>query len=253
MSLALTRQLRRLGQKMRLMVSRGVVDAVDDSKKCQALRMSLLADEVSEDVEHFQDYGYTSVPFQDAEGLFFAVGGDRAHGVVLGVIDRGKRPLNLAAGDVCLYTDKGERVYLDRVADVVRLGSKTGAEFLVQGTTFRTNQTTMNNALGTGFTNTAGALGMVAIALGFTTTALVAASLSAFCLTIANDAAFVATYPGIAGGAAALKTVCDNAAAPLAAAATACTYVGTQNTNMAGAVSTFESGGNYLSTKTATE
>lgn len=114
------------------MISRGVVKVVNDSLKCQGLQVALLSDELQDDVERFQEYGFTSTPFTDAEALFLSVGGNRAHGIVVCVTDRRYRPKDLNAGDVCLYTDKGERVYLDRVNDIVHIGAKSGAEFIAQ-------------------------------------------------------------------------------------------------------------------------
>lgn len=117
-------------RKARLMISRGVITAVNDALKCQGVQISLLADEASDDVEHFQEYGFTSHPYNEAEGLFLAVGGNRAHGIVACVHDRRYRPLNLGEGDVCLFTSQGERVYIEDAGDLVHLGAKSGAEFV---------------------------------------------------------------------------------------------------------------------------
>jgi phage baseplate assembly protein V len=112
------------------MIARGVIDRVNDALKCQGVQISLLADETRDNVEHFQEYGFTSHPLSGAEGLFLAVGANRSHGIVACVTDRRHRPLNMGEGDVCLYTDKGERVYIESIADIVHLGAKSGAEFV---------------------------------------------------------------------------------------------------------------------------
>ena len=44
------------------MVSRAVIKMVDDSLKMQGVQISLLAGEVAEKVERFQEYGFTSHP-----------------------------------------------------------------------------------------------------------------------------------------------------------------------------------------------
>ena len=121
-----------LARRVSLIVSRGVVTLVNDALKCQGLQVELVADELQDDVEHFQEYGFTHHPFVGAEALFFSVGGVRSHGIIACVTDRRHRPLNLGEGDVCLYTDAGERVYLDRTGDIVNLGARTGAEFVAQ-------------------------------------------------------------------------------------------------------------------------
>lgn len=125
----LRRLLNPLGRRIRLLISRGVVDLVNDSLKCQGLQVSLLADEVR-DAERFEDYGMTSHPESGAEVLFLSVGGNRSHGIVARVLDRRYRPLNMDEGDVCLYTRNGERVYLDDSGDIVNLGAKSAADFV---------------------------------------------------------------------------------------------------------------------------
>jgi len=112
-----------LKRKVSLMVGRAVLKAVDDSKKVQTVKAALLSDEVSEDVERYQEYGFSSVPFAESEAVVVFVGGNRAHGIVVATDDRARRPKNLTEGDVVLYTDKGVRLKLDTTADEVLLGS----------------------------------------------------------------------------------------------------------------------------------
>ncbi len=128
-----------IAQKVRLAVSRGVVELVNDSLKCQSLQVSLLADEVQDEVEHFQEYGFTSVASQGAEALFLSVGGSRSHGIVACVTDRRIRPLDLLEGDVCLFTADGERVYIEKAADIVHLGAKVADDFLAKQTETEAN------------------------------------------------------------------------------------------------------------------
>jgi phage baseplate assembly protein V len=124
------RMLDPIAQRVRLMVSRAVIKIVDDSLKCQGLQVSLLADEVRDDVERFQEYGFTSVPEAGAEAVFVSVGGNRAHGIVVATEDRRYRIKDLDPGDVCLYTREGERVFLDDSADLVHLGAKAATDFV---------------------------------------------------------------------------------------------------------------------------
>lgn len=121
-----------LAKRIRLMVSRGVVKLVNDSLKCQGLQVQLLADELRSGVERFEDYGFTSHPYENAEVLYLSVGGNRSHGVAVRVFDRRYRPTDMDEGDVCLFTDDGERVYLDKSTDFVNLGAKAAADFIAQ-------------------------------------------------------------------------------------------------------------------------
>ena len=54
--------MERVRQLMRDGVARAVLNVVDDEGNMQRVQISLLEDEVIDDVERFQDYGFTSVP-----------------------------------------------------------------------------------------------------------------------------------------------------------------------------------------------
>ena len=117
------------------LVARAVVKLVTDSTKLQALQLAILTGEVRDGVERFQEYGLTSVPFADAEAVVLFVGGRRDHGLVLAVDDRRYRVKDLAPGEVALYDDEGQRVWLKRgrivvTAPEVRLGSDSAAQFV---------------------------------------------------------------------------------------------------------------------------
>lgn len=96
------------------MVSRAVVKLVNDGTKLQALQLALLDGETRDQVERFQQYGFTSVPQQGAEGVVLFIGGDRAHGVVVAVDDRRYRLKGLQNGEVAVYTDQGDSIVLKR-------------------------------------------------------------------------------------------------------------------------------------------
>ena len=97
-------------------MARGVVSAADGTKKMRAVQVRLLADEVRDDLEHVEPYGFTSEPKDDelpeAFALFF--GGDRSHGIVFCVADRRFRLKNMKPGEVAIYDDLGQKVYLTR-------------------------------------------------------------------------------------------------------------------------------------------
>ena len=94
-----------LERRVRLMVARGVLELVDDSTSGQTLQLTLLADEVRDDIEHFHPYGLTSVPPVGSEALVMFVGGSRDHGIAAVVTDRTTRPTGLDAGEVALHKD----------------------------------------------------------------------------------------------------------------------------------------------------
>ena len=83
--------------------------------------MRLLADEVRDDLEHVEPYGFTSEPLDDEQPEAFAAffGGDRSHGIVFCIADRRYRLTKLKAGEVALYDDQGQKVHLTRDGIVV--------------------------------------------------------------------------------------------------------------------------------------
>lgn len=115
---ALSRSLGRLigplKRRILLLVARGVVELVNDGLKVQGLQVSLLAEELRDGVERFQEYGFTSHPHPGAEAVVVFQGGDRSHGLAIAVDDRRYRLKGLAAGEVALYTDEGDRAHFKR-------------------------------------------------------------------------------------------------------------------------------------------
>jgi phage baseplate assembly protein V len=102
------------GRRVANMISRCVLALVDDKAKMQTVQLRLLADEVKDGVEHFQMYGFTSVPFDGAEGVAVFVGGGRDHGIVVCIDDRRYRLTQLKQGEVALYTDEGAKLVFHR-------------------------------------------------------------------------------------------------------------------------------------------
>lgn len=96
------------------MLARGTVVLVDALKKMQSLQMRLTADELKDNAEHFEPYGFTSNPLAGAEVLTVFIGGDRSHAVVLVVADRRYRIQSLKPGEVAIYTDEGDKIHFKR-------------------------------------------------------------------------------------------------------------------------------------------
>lgn len=109
-----SRLLAPLARRIRLMTSRCVITLIDDAAKLQGAQVMLLADEVGDQVERFQNYGFTSVPKPGAEGIYLALGGDRKHGVLVAVDDRRFRLKSLADGEVAMYSDEGDSIVFKR-------------------------------------------------------------------------------------------------------------------------------------------
>lgn len=132
--------------RLRGMVSRAVVSLVNDSLKMQSLQVTLMADQTPDDAEHFQNYGFTSVPFAGAEGIALAVGGSTGHTVVINVDDRRYRLKNLPGGEVALYDDIGQKIHLTRTGIVI---SGSGLPISITNTSSVTIDTPKTTCMGT--------------------------------------------------------------------------------------------------------
>jgi phage baseplate assembly protein V len=117
------------------LVARAVVTLVNDTAKMQTLQLGLLADEALDAAEHWQPYGVTYKPHAGAEALVLAVGGHRAHSVVIACADRRYRLTGLEDGEVALYSDEGDKVHLKRgrvievVTETLNISASTAVNF----------------------------------------------------------------------------------------------------------------------------
>jgi hypothetical protein len=110
--------LRPLATRIGNTVARGVVKLVDDSKKMQLVQIGVLAGEPIDGAEHFQSYGFTSVPLEAAEHVTLFPNGDRSHPIVVAIPDRRYRPTNGKPGEVTLYHYKGAKVRMLESGDI---------------------------------------------------------------------------------------------------------------------------------------
>jgi phage baseplate assembly protein V len=111
---AMRRAMGPLARSIGMMVGRGVVQVVDDAGGCQLVQLSLLYNELRDQVERMQEYGFTSNPLPGAEAVMVCVGGERAHGLIVALGDRRFRLKALQPGEVALYTDEGDKIVLKR-------------------------------------------------------------------------------------------------------------------------------------------
>lgn len=103
-----------LTQRVLHIVVRGIASTIDDEKKMQLIQLAAMADETLDDIERFQNYGFTSHPKPGAEAIGLSIGGDRGHTVVIAVDDRRFRLTALEEGEVAIYDDQGQKVHLAR-------------------------------------------------------------------------------------------------------------------------------------------
>lgn len=140
-----------LWRTVQLMASRCLLDSVDDDKSIQVIKVQLLADE-SDEVERFQNFGFSSVPLTLSEGIVLAIGGAREHLVALAVDSSDTRPTGSNPGSSVQYDAVGSKMECDGQggtnvectvkheikAPFVDIGSGGSKEFALNGLTFQT-------------------------------------------------------------------------------------------------------------------
>lgn len=99
-------------------LARGVLSNVDDDDGMQVVQVDLLDSETRDELDRFQNYGFTSKPRKDAEALVMFVGGKRDNGIVFAVEDRRYRITSLEDGEVCVYNDTGAKMLFKANGDV---------------------------------------------------------------------------------------------------------------------------------------
>ncbi|MGR6980802.1 phage baseplate assembly protein V [Testudinibacter sp. P27/CKL/0425] len=114
----LNRLLSPIKRGLKLMVSRAVVSIVTDSLARQNLQLRLQSDEVADDVERFQNYGFSSFP-KAGEAIVLSVGGKRSHLVAIVVDDKGVRPTALKSGDTVVYHAEGHQLLLTENGEAI--------------------------------------------------------------------------------------------------------------------------------------
>lgn len=113
-------------RRLSLIVTRAVLTLVNDSPQLQEAQARLLAGEVMDGLERFQQYGFTSVPHPGAEAITLSPCGHRSNTVIIAVDDRRYRLKGLTGGEVALYTDENQD------ADGCRIVLKRGNRVEIQ-------------------------------------------------------------------------------------------------------------------------
>lgn len=123
------------------LVSRFVLEKADDGKKMQEVKGELFKDEVKDELEHFQNYGFTSVPPADSEGIALSMNGNRDHVVIICTDSRQYRKKGLEEGECAVYNGKGNNYILlknDGSIEIkctrLKIDASIDVEFTGQGT-----------------------------------------------------------------------------------------------------------------------
>ena len=102
-----------------MLVGVGHIKSRSDSGIVQLLQVQFSATDVRDNTPRVAEYGFTSNPKTDCQAVFLCVGGDRSNGVVIGTNDPNARLKNLQVGEVAIYDDLGQSIWLTRTGIVV--------------------------------------------------------------------------------------------------------------------------------------
>lgn len=137
---ALNALLRRIG----MLASVGRVTFGSDANPVQLLQVRFSDADGSDEVPRVAEYGFTSMPKIGCHAVFICVAGDQSNGVVVGTNDPNHRMKNLQPGEVAIYDDQGQSVYLTRAGIVIE---GAGLPITVNGATTVNGDTTINGNL----------------------------------------------------------------------------------------------------------
>lgn len=110
------------------MAARAILGLTRLIKGRQVAQTQRFAEETRDETEVLQQYGFASRPHPGAEGIAIALGGDPSHQVIVATDDARHRFGPLKTGEVAIYDDQSQHVYLYR--DGIRVRDKHGNEVL---------------------------------------------------------------------------------------------------------------------------
>lgn len=127
-------------------IMRAIVQSSDGTTKCQLVQVTVLADEVRDDVELFEPAGLSVRPPANAETLALAVNGDENHLVALGTSGRDQRPTeSVQPGEGGLYFAGTYKVFM-KADGTVLLGGSDATDFVPMTTKVDARWTALFNA-----------------------------------------------------------------------------------------------------------
>lgn len=122
MSMSVIEVMRRLidpvKRRLQMVASRAIINLVNDAGKIQLVQASMLATELQDNIERFQEFGFTSVPLPGAQAVVICMGGNRAHPIIVAVDDPKYRKLGLQGGETAIYNSHGDYILLKKTGEI---------------------------------------------------------------------------------------------------------------------------------------
>lgn len=136
----LNRYIAPLKRKILSMIGKALIEAVNDNTKLQTVKISLLKDELADEVDRVQNFGFTSNPPVNSEAVAISAGGDRGNMIVIVVDNSETRLTGLESGESAVYNAfetfikllKDKKIIIQ--GDNVFVGGETGSQPIPLGT-----------------------------------------------------------------------------------------------------------------------
>lgn len=114
-----TNALEKLWRRLNMAIGRGRIKTANDSGPVQMLQIQFNDRDIRDNTPRVAEYGFASMPRPECQAVLIFAGGDRSNGVVIGTNDEAARLKNLLPGEVAIYDDLGQSVYLTRAGIVI--------------------------------------------------------------------------------------------------------------------------------------
>lgn len=134
---SMERALRRIA----LMIGRGRITTSNDSGNVQLLQVQLGQDEIRDNTPRLAEYGFTSMPPNGSDALVVFIGGERSNGAIVATGHQASRMKNLKTGEVAIFDDQGQSVYLTRSGIIIE---GAGMPIMVNGDVIVNGDVTAN-------------------------------------------------------------------------------------------------------------
>lgn len=125
MDTSVANALERMRRSFWQIFGRGRVKGGNDTGGVQMLQVQLSDREVRDNTPRVAEYGFASMPLPGCQALVVFVGGDRSNAAIVGTNDETHRMKNLQPGEVAIYDDQGQSVYITRSGIVIDGAGKT--------------------------------------------------------------------------------------------------------------------------------
>lgn len=99
--------------RTQMMVGKAILKAVNDKTAIQLVKIAGIADEVQDEVERIQPYGFTTNVPLGGESIVINIGGNKDHPIVIMIDHAQYRIKNLKSGEVIMYDKTGSTILFD--------------------------------------------------------------------------------------------------------------------------------------------